>query len=363
MINARGFVRLAVLSVGLGIGAAAASTAPNAAADSSADWLSSIDSLLAGSFLSAPAASALDFQISIDGQDLLPISGNEATASSGMGDVAIAFGDGANADATGGVGNFASAAGAGSNALTSGYGGGDFDSAVASGAGSYAEADGGNGNAAIASGDGSQSYSGGVASDPGDYNVASATGTGSLASAAYGDDNSAVANGEGSDAEAGGYLNHAGVEVADNGDSSSALGIHAVAYSGHGGDNDTAYVFDPTATVNSPGSTAEAEFGSDNYSSVFGDNSFAEAGGSRLAELGNNDIALLFGTGGYADAGSTLTAPGDFDFASIFGSGPYNAIATGGDHLYDIVSALGNEFGSAAATSGSNLLTELLALL
>jgi hypothetical protein len=83
MVNARRCARLGMIAVGFCIGAGMASTPGVASAD------------------------GLDFQISIDGYDLFPTTGNLATATSGMGDIAIAFGDGASASATGGTGDFA----------------------------------------------------------------------------------------------------------------------------------------------------------------------------------------------------------------------------------------------------------------
>src|SRR5260370_3641773 len=65
MTHATRIARLPGLAVGLGIGAALAATPGVASAD--------------------------DFQISIDGMDLFPTAGNTATATSGMGDFAIAF--------------------------------------------------------------------------------------------------------------------------------------------------------------------------------------------------------------------------------------------------------------------------------
>jgi len=78
MKQASGIGRLAGLAVGLGIGAALAATPGVASADD------------------------LDFQISIDGYDLLPTAGNEASATTTAGDlgIAIAIGDGASATAT-----------------------------------------------------------------------------------------------------------------------------------------------------------------------------------------------------------------------------------------------------------------------
>src|ERR1700722_17337889 len=97
MVNSRGVARLGMLAVGLGIGAAVASTPGVARAD--------------------------DFQISIDGMDLFSTVGNTATAFSGSGDIAIAFGDGASASAVGGTGDFALAAGSDAEA---GAGGSDM---------------------------------------------------------------------------------------------------------------------------------------------------------------------------------------------------------------------------------------------
>jgi len=107
MVNAPGLGRLGLLAVGLGIGAAVASTPGVASAD--------------------------DIQISIDGMDLFPTTGNTATATSGMGDIAIAISNGSEAQA--GAGN------AFGETLTPGK----FDIAVANGNDSFASA--GQGNA------------------------------------------------------------------------------------------------------------------------------------------------------------------------------------------------------------------------
>lgn len=109
MVNALG--RVGVLVAGLGIGVALASIPGTASADSSG-WLSSVDGVVSG--LSAPAETAslpLDIQISIDGTDLFSSGDNEATATSGQGDIAIAVGDGASANATGGTDDYAVADG------------------------------------------------------------------------------------------------------------------------------------------------------------------------------------------------------------------------------------------------------------
>ena len=123
MVNARATGRVGVLVAGLGIGAAFASIPGTASADSS-DWLSSVDGVLSG--LSAPADTAtspLDIQISIDGTNLFSTADNDATATSGQGDIAIAIGDGASAKATGGSGDFALADGSDALANAGGHGG------------------------------------------------------------------------------------------------------------------------------------------------------------------------------------------------------------------------------------------------
>lgn len=218
--------RLAGLAVGLGIGAALAA--------------------------SPGVASADDFQISIDGMDLFPTAGNTATASSGMGDFAIAFGDGASATAGGGVGDFAIADGANSMAgagNTEGEGTGNFD-------------------------------------------FASAFGTGSSAGAGDGSDDTAIANGTDSGAFA------AGDSVTDGGttnypandDFAYALGAHTLAIGGgffgvqQVSDNDTALVIDPFGTV---GSTASAGTGDNDFAAAFGDMLHA------MAVAGNDLITIL----------------------------------------------------------------------
>src|SRR5947209_19283443 len=57
------------------------------------------------------SADGLDFQISIDGYDLFPADGNTATATSSLGNIAIAFGNGATATTGVGTGQFSFADG------------------------------------------------------------------------------------------------------------------------------------------------------------------------------------------------------------------------------------------------------------
>jgi hypothetical protein len=136
MLRSRHFGRLALRIAGLGIGASLAATPWVASADSSNDWLSSIDPLLGG--LPVPAAAtAQDMQISIDGTLLFPYVGNTAFAFSGPGSIAIAIGDNSYASAQNGTFDFAFADGTNSFAEAEI---GNFDVAVADGNDSVAKA-------------------------------------------------------------------------------------------------------------------------------------------------------------------------------------------------------------------------------
>jgi hypothetical protein len=114
--------------------------------------------------------------------------------------------------------------------------------------------------------------------------------------------------------------------------------------------------------------SVHADIGNGNYAYVYGpDNSTASAGGE-IAN-GNNDLAYVLdpfsGTTGPADnaiSGSFIHASGNNDLAAVLLTHG-DAAAQGANYLYDIISLFGNETGSAAATSGSSFLTELLGLL
>ena len=104
------YIRKLAAAASFACGAALA-FAPLAAADTSSDWFSAIDGLLAGA---SPAASTMsDFQISFNGMDLFPTTDNLATATTieGQYGLAIAYGDGSRAVAEGGTGNYALASG------------------------------------------------------------------------------------------------------------------------------------------------------------------------------------------------------------------------------------------------------------
>jgi hypothetical protein len=235
--------RLAGLAVGLGVGAALAATPGIAWAD--------------------------DFQISIDGMDLFPTIDNSATATSTMGDMAIAFGDGANAIATTGSGNLAVADGAGSTAEVGTFGTSYLDSAVANGAGSVAT------------------------TGEGDFDTALANGAGSGAGSGDGNGDTAFANGTDASAFAGGdsvtdgnvTTNYPGSD-----DFAYALGPHTEAIGGGyfgvetPSSNDVALVIDPFGTA---GSTASAGTGDYDFAAAFGDMLHA------MAVAGNDMISIL----------------------------------------------------------------------
>lgn len=118
-------------------------------------------------------------------------------------------------------------------------------------------------------------------------------------------------------------------------------------------------------------STAYSSIGNNDLASVVGNNSSAYAGGDLTygAATGDNDVATVFdpfGTvGSVANAGATQGVDGvsgNSDIASVFLSDAATANALGADNLYDIFSALGNESGTAAASSGASLLTDLMSL-
>jgi hypothetical protein len=215
-MDGRVFSRLAGLAVGLGVAAAFAATPGVASAD--------------------------DMQISIDGMDLFPTAGNTAIAESGMGDIAMAFGNN----------SFACAGCADSP--------GTLDFAMASGTGSAAD------------------------SGFGQFDDAMARGTNSLSDAGAGNFDTAIANGTGSFAEA------AGVSPAalGNSDFADAWGTNTTALAGNilsstiASSNDTAWVLDPFGTV---GSSALAGDGNVDLAAVFGDNLTASALGNFMYDL------------------------------------------------------------------------------
>jgi hypothetical protein len=270
MVKARRLGRLGMLAVGLGIGAAVASTPGIASADTSADPFSFSSINLGDLFPAADAApsSPLDLDISVDGHTLLDL-GTTATATSGTGDIAIAFGADSQAIAEGGFGDYALAT-AGTQAiagdLTPGATGNNFDFASASGDASFAQA----GNNGLDTTGSSFDY---ASASSGANAVAGFNGSGDSASAVGQD--TFVQAGVGTTA------------TPANFDSASALGnvttptTTGVAAFAVNGSSDTAFVVDPLGTVGSTANAGGPDFNFD-LAGVFGDALHATATGANF---------------------------------------------------------------------------------
>jgi hypothetical protein len=328
MTNAKRIGRLGLLAVGVGIGAAVATT-PVASADVSTDWLSSIDTLLGGA-LPAPS-SGLDLAISFDGYSLFSEGSavaNTGAAGNGNFDFAIAYGDGASATATGG--NFDSASADGINALAEAGGaagstGDNFDSAIDIGN----NADGTFDDGAFA-GAGNLAYHG----DPG-------LGSGSYDTAInFGNDGVGTQN-DGAFAGAGGLVGLGGDGNHDSAinfgnDSNILQGAEAV-----DGNNDSASYF---GNITGFGVSAYAANGDSNIASVIGPGDAQAGGVFDPALVGDNDIATVFDPFGTVGSDSFAGAsdpgePGSFDLAAAFGDG-LSPDATGANYLVDILPTL-----------------------
>jgi hypothetical protein len=202
----------------------------------------------------AQALPARNLAISVGGATLL--QSGSATASSGLGDIAIAFGANSNATATGGFLNTATAFGAHSTAVSQG----GFD------------------NLATAMGTNSSAQT-----SAGHFAEASAFGT-----------NSAAATSQG-------YLN-----------SARAFGTNAAASAG-GGNTDTA-----TALGNN--STAQALNGTSNFADALGAGSTASCGGTSPTAPGSFTVASVVGTNSTAHASGNLTVFGTGGLAVALGN-------------------------------------------
>jgi hypothetical protein len=289
MVNARRFGQLGTFAVGIGIGSAMAA-APGIASADDAQVASLIDP--SGLFAAADPAQSSDFQISIDGMDLFPTAGNSATAVSGLGDIAIASGDGAQAIARGGTGDYA----------------------TATGTGAFAEA-----------GDG------GVGASGNNYDYASASGTDADAQA--GDD----PNSEFADATGNSF------------NTATATGTNASAYAGFAGSNDIA-----TANGNLANAAA-GDNGNSDFANAVGGNTDAEAGESGSAVPADHDIAVVLGNMLNSDPALTqaISGGGFSALSGIIGDGGSNDIAFTNDPFgilgSDAVAGLGNSFDVAGA--------------
>jgi hypothetical protein len=169
MVKARGIARLGMLAVGLGIGAAVASG--NAWADTSTDWLSSLDYLAGGLPTSAADTSDLNLAISIDGATIFQEGTAHATTGTD-GDIAFANGPDTYATATG-TDDYAGVDGEDASAVSGGTGASD-DTAFIFGDDDTATAGGTNGtfDGAAIFGNGDSAEAGSNTSGTGSYDVA-----------------------------------------------------------------------------------------------------------------------------------------------------------------------------------------------
>jgi hypothetical protein len=345
-------LRMGMLAAGLGIGGALASIPHVASADPAADPYSWLDQALSG--LPAPAADAaapLDMQISISGMDLFSTVGNTATANSSFGDIAIAFGNGANASATG-FGDLSFANGTDASAST-GLGG-LFDVAIANGDNSSA-AGGVAGNFVLATANGDNSSA--AAGLGGNFVVASASGSGSSATAGAGgnfDISSAVGDGSRADVGIGGGLDtsfaygtnsyaDAGVGQGDN---AISLGANSSAIAGVGNSDLAVAISGGEASAGGLNSLAFADgansdaqaLGIGDIASIINTGSGVDqavSGGTAALPFSDNDLAFIIGTDSTAMAGNG----GSWDIAGVFGD-MLHAMATGSNFLLDILPSL-----------------------
>jgi hypothetical protein len=199
-------------------------------------------------------------------------------------------------------------------------------------------------------------------------NIAIAYGADSIAASLGGYGGVAEASGTNAYAISGGSSGSnfdTAIDIGNNSAPGSASGDGAFANAGYPPGSDD------SAIVIGNNSLAYSSIGNNDLASVVANNSSAYAGGD-LADgtvTGDNDVATVFdpfGTvGSVANAGATQGVDGvsgNSDIASVFASDAATANAFGANDLYDIVSALGNESGTAASTSGVSLLTDLMSL-
>jgi hypothetical protein len=339
MGNVRGIARLGTLAVGLGLGAAWAHT-PVASADSSTDWLSSIDSLLGGSALPAPS-SGLDLAISFDGYSLFQDGSATADTTTGDYSLAIAVGEGAGAYAYGTEGS----------AYADGI---DADAISAGGTGDMADAE---GTEAVAWAGGQDSDTGADDDTAIDIGNNASTGIRDGALAGNADLNDATASGTGSHDTA--------IDIGNNTDDGS-LGGYDGAFAGAGGltggsgdgNNDTAI---DVGNNSGDQDGSQALDGNGNYASESG--SITGGSDSAFAGLGNDNTAV-------SDVSYTNYISGVFaghgndNYAS--GLGPENSYVYAGDgdsniaYVSDPFDAAGSPDTAIAGDGFSNDLAEVL---
>ena len=326
MLGIRAVARVGMLALGLGIAAT-----PGAAwADSSSDpfgWLAGLDPF------SAAAAPTLDFQISIDGYDLVPAADTSATATSGTGDIAIAFGSGSTADATGGVGNVAFADGSDALAKAGGSSTSVFDTAVD--IGDNTEPTTGDPDGAFA---GDSSLIGATDGGTGSYDTAIDVGN-------NGPDSSAtIPNGEdGALAGAGGLLGLTG-----NGNHDTAID-----FGNNNGFQDGAQAADGTGDgAGYYGNSVDdqvasfAGVGNDNLAESVGNNSDTFAGGI-FVQGGtpyNDDIAYVLDPFGTEGSNAFAGSPGSSDLAAVLFLDGVTADITDANNMVEILPPLSSLF-------------------
>jgi hypothetical protein len=337
-----------MLAVGLGVGAALVPSPGMAFADSSSDWLASIDGLLAGSALPA-ASSGLNLSVSFDGYSLIQEGSATAHTATGELGLAIAEGSGAYAYAVGGIGDVAEAEGTNAFAIAGGEPGdtgANYDTAIdignndlpSTGApdGAYA------GNGDLGGGSGTGSYdtaidignnANGASGGGNEGAFAGAGGLGGVSGDGNNDTAIDIGNNsglyDGADA-VGGNSNYAG-------EFGTMAGYDEGSFSGFGG-NDNIAISDTSFTQEFAG--AYAEIGNGNYALNMGpENSFA------TAFEGNSNVAIVddpFGSvASYADSGYGFSS----DVAEVLGTQGTTAAVTAND-VYDILTALGPETGT-----------------
>ncbi len=369
MVNVHGVARLGVLAVGLGIGVGWAHM-PVASADSSGDWLSSIDSLLSGA--SPAEATPLDLGISFDGYNIytcdcgtvagtapgeyglaIAYGDNASAFAGGPGGLAVAGGSGAAAFSNGGTGDVAEAVGinadADAGAAGQGLVGADYDTAIDIGNNSIAPNVGGNQGAYA----GYSNLNGGTDGGTGVHDTAIDIGnnSGGISEGDSGYDGAfAGAGGLGGSGGTGDGNNDTAIDLGNNtgqydgsqaldgngnyaSESGSATGDHQYAYAGQGDDN--------TAVGASDNAPVGAFDGNDNYAYDDG-----PAYSTALAEHGDSNIAYVLDPFGAAGSPDSAIAGGfSHDLAEVL-LAHGSATADTAPLLYDIISLFGNFSGS-----------------
>lgn len=283
MSNANRIGGLTVLAMGLSIAAAVTAWPGTAVADGGSlqpdPWIAAD----AVSLLSSDPPTPTDIDVSIDGIDVFNGHGT-ASASSGMGDIAIAIGPHADAIAKGGYGDFASADSTGSN-------------------GAY-----------VVAGDDATGATGN------NFDFASAVGNN--ASATAGDTN-------GSPDITGSSFDFA-----------NTVGNNASAQSGMNGSNDIANILGNNAFASagdSNNAAAPADFDSasilTNLFASTTNTSDAWAGG--LGSSGAHDLAFVFDPFGTVGSDATAGLGHNFDLAGALGD-ELNSLSAGSDFVFHI---------------------------